>query len=234
MTLSLSKGGVGLGAALAVLLTLPTPSRAEETGEAYEQSDSFGEESPRNVGSGLIALGYVLTTAGIIVGALSIGSMRGASPNATAEDKKNDKQLFAIAGVSMAAATGGLALQTLGYSSRRDAFVEAGYEPSRGMAGPWILTGLGGAMAAAGVGMAAAGINSRSDGLGIGGALLASGGAFVAVVGTGLARATKYSARGPRSSDGLSIRPWLAPMVTASNFESQMGKGLAAGLAGAF
>ena len=89
-------------------------------------------------------------------------------------------------------------------------------------------------MAAAGAGMAVAGINSRSDGLGLGGALLASGGAFVAVVGTGLARATKYSPRGSHASDGLSLRPWLAPMVTASNFDSQTGKGLAAGLAGAF
>jgi hypothetical protein len=232
--LSLGKSSVGLGVAMAILLALPRTSWAQEPDGTYEQSSGTPEDPLRSTGSGLVTLGYMLTTAGIIVGALGIGSLRGASPNSTAENRKNDRQLFVIIGASMAAATSGLALQTLGYSARRDAFIEAGYEPNRTMAAPWTFMGIGGAMAAAGVGMAAVGLHSKSDGLGVGGAVLASAGAIVGMCGAGLARATKYSLVGLHSSDGLSVRPWLAPVVTTANLDSPTGRGLAAGLSGTF
>ena len=192
-----------------------TPNDAASLGPAGVLPHRADAADPGKVARGF---GTVLVWTGLLVAAVSIGSVRQFNSPGGVDESTADtnRLLFLMTSAGLAMSSGGFALRVMGHGARYNANVRAGYVPSRTMAGPKTWLAIGGTMALAGMGMAATGVADKSDGLALGGAVLASGGAFfVALLGDGLASRITYAMPEAAPQSPLTVRPWLAPMVSS-------------------
>ena len=210
------------------------PATSGESAPA--SSPPVAPEDPASAGRGWIWVGAVVSLVGIATA--FVGLERGVqSPKS---DSQSARVLFMVGAAGGGLAFSGVAMGVVGFQLRQNAYLQASYEPSRTMVLPWTFTLLGGAVAAGGVAMAAVGASSRSTKMAEGGGLLAFGGCLVAeVFGELLAftihyESSHYALPKPNLRLRLSLRPWIAPIVTSSSPDARSGSGFAAGLQGIF
>jgi hypothetical protein len=240
-------GRVGFAMVLTMLLALPRASSAEVVAADSSPPETSGQsaptssppvalEDPASAGRGWIWVGAVVSLVGILTA--FVGLERGVQSPKT--DSQSARVLFMVGAAGAGLAFSGMAMGVVGFQLRQNAYLQASYEPSRTMVLPWTFTLLGGTVAAGGVAMAAVGVSSKSTKMAEGGGFLALGGCLVAEVFGDVLAATihyespHYELPKPNLRLRLSLRPWLAPIVTASAPDARSGSGFAAGLQGIF